>query len=77
MVQYLIFENYNYQAGTTRSQDGELESTLIAIEEEFTWKEINTILDFRYNELMLEMSHYQAVEVLKREYNTQYIDDII
>lgn len=38
MVQYLIFENYNYQAGTTSSQDGELESTLIAIEEEFTWK---------------------------------------
>lgn len=26
---------------------------------------------------MLEMSHYQAVEVLKREYNTQNIDDII
>lgn len=45
--------------------------------EEFTWKEMNKILDARYDELMLEMSHDQTVEVIEREYNTQYIDDII
>lgn len=36
----------------------------MAIKEEFTWKEMKKI-------------HDQAVEVLDREYNTIYIDDII
>lgn len=37
---------------------------------------MNKILDSRYDELMLETSHYKVVEVLDREYNTQYVDDI-
>ena len=49
----------------------------MAIEEEFIWKEMNKILYSRYDELMLEMSHNQTVEVLEREYYTQYIDDIL
>lgn len=49
----------------------------MAIKEEFTWKEMNKIIDSQYDELMLEMSNDQAVEVLDREYNIIYIDDII
>lgn len=38
---------------------------------------MNKILDARYNELMLEMSHDQAINIIEREYNTQYMDKII
>ena len=73
----LRFGNYNYQIGTIRSQDDKIESTLMTIEEEFTWNEMNKILNARYNELMLEMSHDQTIDVIEREYNTQYMDKII
>ena len=38
---------------------------------------MNKILYSRYDELILEMSHNQTIEVLEREYYTQYIDDIL
>ena len=34
-------------------------------------------IDSKYRALMLKMSHDQVVKVLDKEYNTQYIDDII
>lgn len=40
------------------------------IKEEFIWKEMNKIVNFRYDELMMLTSHDQAAEALEREYNT-------
>lgn len=40
-------------------------------------KKMNKILDYWYDELMLEISYDQVVKVLDTAYNTQYIDNII
>lgn len=47
------------------------------VEVEFIRKEMNKNPDSRYDELMLVMSNDQAIEVLDREYDTKYIDDIM
>lgn len=40
-------------------------------------RKMNKILDYWYDELMLEISYDQVVKVLDTAYNTQYIDNII
>lgn len=74
----LKFRNYNYQANKSSSQVDDLEkikNTKMAIEEEFTWKEMNKTLDSRCDQLIMVMSNDQAVEVQKGKMipNTQMI----
>lgn len=75
------FGNYNHEVVNSSQQDKkieEIEANLMNVEPESTYLEVNRILDASDNELMIKYDNNKtkAIEILDKEYNTQYIEDV-